>query len=86
MLHDMSIVATIDAGPCHCRDVRSLSAKQCTAARLAALSGYVRLESARGRWATRYVVTAAGSHALGTFRDARDIDHEIAMARMRRAS
>lgn len=67
IMRSTNIVQVVDAGPCHARAVRSLSRAQRAAAQAAAARGALRLLPARGRWPRRYVVTASGSHALGTF-------------------
>jgi hypothetical protein len=74
------IVATVERGFCHSRSVRSLSRSQRVKARVAELAGYLRCLPKRGRFPRRYVVTANGSHLLGTF----DFDtlHQEKRARM----
>lgn len=83
-----ALLLAIDRGAYHAREVRSLSARQRRGAQALALGSLVRLLPRRGRMARRYVLTAAGSHAIGTLDADRDLLREIweCRARLKRAA
>jgi len=62
------VVSIVDAGPAHSLAVGEAPFSADDSRVIHALSlGWIRREPARGRWPERWVVTGAGSHALGTF-------------------
>lgn len=63
----MKLLQRVDNGPFHARTVRSLSRRDRARALDLLELGWLRRMPKRGRWPARYVVTASGSHALGTF-------------------
>ncbi len=62
-----AVLLAVDAGPCHALESRHVRGVDRERAEQLVASGLLRLLPARGRWPRRFVVTAAGSHALGTF-------------------
>lgn len=63
----MCILRRVEAGPCHSLPSRTLRGRQRAEALELVARGLLRLLPARGRFPKRFVVTASGSHYLGTF-------------------
>lgn len=80
----MDILRRVEAGPCHSLASRGFRSSVRAAALELVAAGALRLLPARGRFPKRFVVTANGSHALGTFASCGDIHAEV--WRMRRAA
>lgn len=60
-------LAWFDAGPMHARRAASVRGKRRILAAELCYAGLLRKLPASARFPARYVVTARGSHALGTF-------------------
>lgn len=79
------ILSRVEAGPCHAlasRGVRGLARR--LALELVNL-GHLKLLPARGRFEKRFVVTANGSHMLGSFDSDADLATEVWHLRRRAA-
>jgi hypothetical protein len=57
----------VEAGPCHALPSRGVRGEARAVALSLVARGLLRLLEARGRFPRRFVVTAGGSHVLGTF-------------------
>jgi len=85
----LRVLQAVEAGFCHSRPRRELSSHDRTVADELVWVGYLRVAPRRGRFPKRLVVTASGSHALGTFdSDDRDFrsDSAATIFRARRAA
>lgn len=61
------MLLAIDAGYCHSKPAVTIGSRVRSVVTRLSLAGLVRLELPKGRLPLRWVVTAAGSWALGTF-------------------
>lgn len=58
---------SVDAGPFHARDARSINPRRRALATRLSLAGMINMLPATRRFPVRWVVTGRGSYALGTF-------------------
>jgi hypothetical protein len=76
------VLRLVEAGFAHSRPRRTLASHDRSLADELCALGYLRAMPKRGFFPARLVVTANGSHALGTFdMTSRDFDHEVHVAR-----
>ncbi len=82
---DIRCLQRVESGFCHSRTRASLSSDLRGVADALVLDGLLRVCPKRGRFPRRYVVTASGSHALGTFlMCSDDFSREVYLARSAR--